>query len=73
MWLTASGAFSDQIECPRVVSDLQYSPFIFKFQGRTIVPAESVYAVFEAKQAIDADEVGYAQNKGRERSPASPH
>ena len=55
------GAFSDQIDV--VVFDRQYSPFIFKFQGQIIVPAESVYAVFEAKQAIDAGEVSYAQKK----------
>jgi len=55
------GQFSDQIDV--VVFDRQYSPFIFHFQGQTIVPAESVYAVFEAKQAINADQVAYAQKK----------
>lgn len=55
------GAFSDQIDV--VVFDRQYSPFIFKFQGQTIVPAESVYAVFESKQSINANEVSYAQKK----------
>jgi hypothetical protein len=55
------GAFSDQIDV--VVFDRQYSPFIFKFQGQTIVPAESVYAAFEAKQAINAAQVEYAQKK----------
>jgi len=44
-------------------SNRQYSPFIFKFQGQTIVPAESVYAAFEAKQAINATRVEYAQKK----------
>ena len=55
------GKFSDQIDV--VVFDRQYSPFIFKFQGQTIVPAESVYAAFEAKQAINAAIVEYAQKK----------
>ena len=55
------GNFSDQIDV--VVFDRQYSPFIFKFQGQTIVPAESVYAAFEAKQAINATQVEYAQKK----------
>ncbi len=55
------GVFSNQIDV--VVFDRQYSPFIFRFQDQTIVPAESVYAVFEAKQSIDADEVAYAQKK----------
>jgi hypothetical protein len=55
------GSFSDQIDV--VVFDRQYSPFIFKYQGQTIVPAESVYAAFEAKQAINAAMVEYAQKK----------
>ena len=55
------GAFSDQIDV--VIFDRQYSPSIFRFEGSTIIPAESVYAVFEAKQAINADQVRYAQNK----------
>jgi hypothetical protein len=59
----SEGAFSDQIDV--VVFDRQYSPFIFKFEGHVIVPAESVYAVFEAKQSINATEVKYAQDKIR--------
>ena len=55
------GNFSDQMDV--VVFDRQYSPFIFKYQGQTIVPAESVYAAFEAKQAINATMVEYAQKK----------
>ena len=43
----SEGAFSDQIDV--VVFDRQYSPFIFRFEGQTVIPAESVYAVFEAK------------------------
>lgn len=55
------GNFSQQIDV--VVFDRQYSPFIFRFQGQTVIPAESVYAVFEAKQTLNADLVGYAQEK----------
>ena len=55
------GAFSQQIDV--VVFDRQYSPFIFKYQGQTIIPAESVYAVFEAKQTANARLVAYAQEK----------
>jgi hypothetical protein len=55
------GRFSDQIDV--IIFDRQYSPFIFKFEGQVIVPAESVYAVFEAKQIINAEEVKYAQDK----------
>jgi len=57
----SDGAFSQQIDV--VIFDRQYSPFIFQYQGQTIVPAESVYAVFEAKQSINAERVGYAQKK----------
>jgi hypothetical protein len=57
----SKGAFSDQIDV--VLFDRQYSPFIFHFEGQTIVPAESVYAVFEAKQTIDSGQVEYAQKK----------
>lgn len=55
------GAFSDQIDI--VIFDQQYSPLIFDFRGQTVVAAESVYAVFEAKQSINAAEVRYAQDK----------
>jgi hypothetical protein len=57
----SQGRFSDQIDV--IIFDRQYSPFIFRFEGQVIVPAESVYAVFEAKQAIDAEQVNYAQDK----------
>lgn len=53
--------FSDQIDV--VVFDRQYSPFIFHYEGQCIIPAESVYAAFEAKQSINAKEVTYAQGK----------
>jgi hypothetical protein len=55
------GAFSQQIDI--VVFDRQYSPFILHYEGQVIVPAESVYAVFEAKQSISAEQVRYAQEK----------
>jgi hypothetical protein len=57
----SDGTFSQQIDV--VVFDRQYSPFIFKFQGQEIVPAESVYAVFEAKQTNNAGLIEYAQEK----------
>ena len=55
------GAFSQQIDI--VIFDRQYSPFVFHQDGLDVVPAESVYAVFEAKQVITADENTYAQDK----------
>ena len=57
----SKGIFSDQIDV--VIFDRQYSPFIFHYQDQTIIPAESVYAVFEAKQSINAEHVEYAQKK----------
>ena len=59
----SKGNFSDQIDV--VIFDRQYSPFIFRYENQTIVPAESVYAVFEAKQSANADMVRYAQDKVR--------
>lgn len=55
------GAFSDQIDV--LIFDRQYSPFIFTYEGQMIVPAESVYAAFEAKQTITAQLVSYAKGK----------
>lgn len=57
----STGAFSEQIDV--VIYDRQYSPFIFQYEGQIIVPAESVYAVFETKQTIKADYVEYARQK----------
>jgi hypothetical protein len=55
------GKFSQQIDV--VVFDRQYSPFIFNYGGHKIIPAESVYAVFEAKQTINANYIKYAHEK----------
>jgi len=57
----SKGKFSQQIDV--LVFDRQYTPFIFEFNGEKIVPAEGVYAVFEAKQSINAKQVDYAQEK----------
>jgi hypothetical protein len=57
----SNGNFSEQIDV--VVFDRQYSPFIFHYEGQTIIPAESVYAVFEAKQVVNANHIAYAQEK----------
>lgn len=53
--------FSDQIDV--VIFDRQYSPFIFKYEEELIIPAESIYAVFEAKQTLNAEHLDYAQKK----------
>ncbi len=53
--------FSESIDI--VVFDRQYSPFILTFEEQLFIPAESVYAAFEAKQEVDAGQVTYAQKK----------
>lgn len=55
------GAFSQQIDV--IIHDRQYSPFVFSFKGTDVVPAESVYAIFEAKQELTADYIRYAMDK----------
>ncbi len=57
----SKGVFSQQIDV--VIFDRQYSPFIFDFKGQKIIPAESVYAVFEAKQDANKERIEYARKK----------
>lgn len=57
----SKGQFSQEIDV--LIFDRQYSPFIFDYKGQKIVPAESVYAVFESKQGANAKYVDYAQKK----------
>ena len=53
--------FSQQIDV--VIYDRQYSPLIFEIEGEIFIPAESVYAVFEAKQTLNAKHIEYAHEK----------
>lgn len=57
----SNGQFSDQIDI--VLFDRQYTPLIFEHQNEIVVPAEAVYALFEAKQDIRPRYVRYAQQK----------
>lgn len=57
----SEGVFSEQIDV--VVYDRQYSPLIFNYGGEKIIPAESIYAVFESKQTINKKNVEYARKK----------
>jgi hypothetical protein len=57
----SKGIFSEQIDV--VIFDRQYSPFIFHYEDQMIVPAESIYAVFEAKQSINAEHIAYTRKK----------
>ena len=55
------GACSDQIDV--IVHDAHYCPLFLEAGGSCFVPAESVYAVFEVKQALTADYVSAAGRK----------
>lgn len=57
----SNGVFSQQMDV--VIFDRQYSPFIFNYKEQLIIPAESVYAIFEAKQSVNAEYVKYAEEK----------
>ncbi|MAZ87931.1 MAG: hypothetical protein CL693_09815 [Cellvibrionaceae bacterium] len=57
----SNGKFSDQLDV--VIYDRQYSPFVFQLNEQIIIPAESVYAVFETKQSVNASMIEYAQKK----------
>jgi hypothetical protein len=55
------GGISDQLDV--VVHDRHYSPMLFEVGGAHFVPAESVYAVFEVKQAVNKGYIEYAGGK----------
>ncbi len=57
----ARGGVSEQQDI--VILDRQYTPFLFNHDGTIYIPAEGVYAVFEAKQQIDSAKVRYAGGK----------
>ena len=59
--IDSKGACSDQIDI--VIHDRQYSPFVLNYGDALYVPAESVYAVFEVKQGMNANQVNYAAAK----------
>lgn len=46
-----------------LICDRQYSPLLFVHNGATYVAAESVYAVFEIKQNLNARNIAYAGKK----------
>lgn len=55
------GKTSDLIDI--VVHDRHFCPLFFEEHGVRLVPAESVFAVFEAKQELDKGLIEYAQEK----------
>jgi hypothetical protein len=75
--LDCEGQISEQIDV--VIYDRQYSPFLFNQDGARYIPSESVYAVFEVRQELNANNVVYAGEKaasvrGLQRTSAAiPH
>lgn len=59
--IDSDSRYSDQIDV--VIHDAFYTPFVFCFGGYEIVPAESVYAVFEVKQSVNQKHLDYASKK----------
>ena len=59
--IDADGMESQQMDL--IIFDRQYSPVLFESGGILYVPAESVYGVFEVKQALNKQHVKYAAEK----------
>ena len=59
--IDSNGDESDAIDV--IIHDRQYTPIIYNQQGYPYVPAESVYAVLEAKQELDKEFIEYAGKK----------
>ena len=59
--IDSKGGISEQQDI--VIHDRQYSPFLFNHAGALYIPAESVYAVLEIKQNLNAGHVKYAGEK----------
>lgn len=55
------GNTSDAIDV--VIYDSQYTPFVLNKAGVKYIPAESVYAIFEAKQDVNKSRLQYAGKK----------
>lgn len=61
--IDCEGHMSDQIDV--IIYDRIFSSSILVENGITIVPAESVYAVFESKSDLSSENIRYAQNKAK--------
>lgn len=57
----ATGHQSEQIDV--VIHDRHFSPLLFEVGGKEYIPAESVYAAFEVKQALNKNNLEYAASK----------
>lgn len=59
--IDSDGKCSEQIDL--VIYDAQYSYLVFQQQDKKLIPAESVYAVFEVKQKLNKEYMEEAQKK----------
>jgi len=59
--IDADGGRSQQMDI--VIHDRQFCPVLLDTEGCISIPAESVYAVIEVKQTIDAGNIDYAADK----------
>jgi len=59
--IDVAGEQSEQIDV--VIYDWQYTPILYSKENQRLIPAESVYAVFEVKQNINRDHILYAGQK----------
>lgn len=56
--IDSTGKQSEQIDL--IIYDAQYSYLVFRQNETILIPAESVYAVFEVKQNLDKSKIEYA-------------
>jgi len=59
--IDSNGNISQEIDL--VIFDRQYTPLLFKANGATYIPVESVYMVLEVKQEISKSNIEYAGEK----------
>lgn len=61
--IDSTGKQSEQIDL--IIYDAQYSYLVFRQKNKLLIPAESVYAVFEIKQTLNKANIEYAGNKAK--------
>lgn len=61
--IDSTGRQSQQIDL--IIYDAQYSYLVFHQEDTILIPAESVYAVFEVKQNLNKERIEYAGDKAK--------
>lgn len=61
--IDSTGRESEQIDL--IIYDAQYSYLVFHQENTLLIPAESVYAVFEIKQELNKEVIEYAGEKAK--------